>query len=504
LGGLNQGTNTNILIQNNTMTNIGPLTEAAMVSDRNTGCPNGVVFRNNHINTAQTDGFAPRGADCGTQWIGNEIENIQQSNCPGHCDGFQDKGGSVNQVIDGNYFHNVVNCGLTNDGTFNMTYKNNVCIPSSESIYAMQWTGNGMTFIHNTIIGNSNTPILIGNTSSGQSTNFIEKDNIFSGGGQFVLNPGQTIGGTGWQDDYNLCNPACSGGTGLTHNITGSPTFSGGSSPTTYAGFALTGGSLGHLAADDGTDIGIGVGVQAGPVVSLGLSSIVFQPQQVGTTSTPSTVTLTNTGNATLNFTSIQIAGTNPGDFAFGAGMTCPTGAGTLAAGNSCTISLTFTPAAPGARSGQVNIADDAAGSPQSISLSGTGGIPIASVNPGSLAFGSQNVNTTSVGRAITLQNTGTAALAVTTISITGTDSNDYFQSNNCPVGSNLGIGSSCTITVTFTPVTAGTQNNAQLSIADNASGSPHTVAFTGTGVQGGFSFGISTGVTLRGNATIR
>jgi hypothetical protein len=57
---------------------------------------------------------------------------------------------------------------------------------------------------------------------------------------------------------------------------------------------------------------------------------------------------------------------------------------------------------------------------------------------------------------------------------------------------------------VTFTPLTAGTQNNAQLSIADNAAGSPHTVAFTGTGVQGGFSFGISTGVTLRGNAIIR
>src|SRR2546426_6372286 len=46
--------------------------------------------------------------------------------------------------------------------------------------------------------------------------------------------------------------------------------------------------------------------------------------------------------------------------FAFAAGNTCPTGAGSVAPGTSCTIGVSFTPAAPGARAAAVNITDDA------------------------------------------------------------------------------------------------------------------------------------------------
>src|SRR2546428_12178000 len=55
-------------------------------------------------------------------------------------------------------------------------------------------------------------------------------------------------------------------------------------------------------------------------------------------------LTLTNNGGTPLNLTSITITGAQAADFAFAAGNTCPTGAGSVAPGASCTISISFTP----------------------------------------------------------------------------------------------------------------------------------------------------------------
>jgi hypothetical protein len=88
----------------------------------------------------------------------------------------------------------------------------------------------------------------------------------------------------------------------------------------------------------------------------------------MGTTSVAQNVTLTNTGNAVLSVASVGLTGTNPGDFS--QTNTCASG---VAVGANCSISVTFTPTATGARSASVSIADNASGSPQTISLSGTG-----------------------------------------------------------------------------------------------------------------------------------
>jgi hypothetical protein len=79
----------------------------------------------------------------------------------------------------------------------------------------------------------------------------------------------------------------------------------------------------------------------------------------------------------------------------------------------------------------------------------------------------------------VTLSNTGTAALNITGLSITGNGASDFNQTNNC--GSTLAISGSCSISVTFTPASAA-KFSATLSVADNASGSPHTTTLTGTG----------------------
>ncbi|MGB0014778.1 MAG: choice-of-anchor D domain-containing protein [Candidatus Sulfotelmatobacter sp.] len=119
-------------------------------------------------------------------------------------------------------------------------------------------------------------------------------------------------------------------------------------------------------------------------VVALAPANLAFSAQPVKTSSTTQAVTLTNTGNATLNLNSIQIIG----DFA--QANNCPS---TLAANLSCTINVTFTPTASGTRTGSLTFSDNAQGSPQVVNITGAGadfnlaGSPNSdTVQPGSAA----------------------------------------------------------------------------------------------------------------------
>jgi beta-glucosidase len=99
-----------------------------------------------------------------------------------------------------------------------------------------------------------------------------------------------------------------------------------------------------------------------------------------GATSAAQAATLSNTGNAPLTGIAASIAGTNPGDFALSTGTNaCGT---TLAAGASCSIDVTFTPAAIASYSATLSVADNAAGAPQTTALSGTGTAPPPPTTP--------------------------------------------------------------------------------------------------------------------------
>jgi hypothetical protein len=98
-------------------------------------------------------------------------------------------------------------------------------------------------------------------------------------------------------------------------------------------------------------------------------NGIGFGNQLVGTTSSPQTETITNSGNAPLTISGISLTGVNASDFQI-TSNTCPS---SLAAGASCSLQLTFRPSAIGTRSGALSVSDDANGSPQSAPLSGTG-----------------------------------------------------------------------------------------------------------------------------------
>jgi hypothetical protein len=207
-----------------------------------------------------------------------------------------------------------------------------------------------------------------------------------------------------------------------------------------------------------------------GAIVSLSPTSLNFGNQTVGITSSPQNVTLQNTGNINLTITSIQITGTNSGDF--GEKDNCPA---SLTPNNSCQISVTFTPTTTGTRNAAVSVTDNAPGSPQSVPLTGVGVVPALTFSPTSLTFPTQVVFTTSPAQQVTLTNTGAGVLTITNISVTG----PFSQTNNCP--SSLNPNSYCTLNVKFYPRTKGVLKGL-VNVEDNAPGSPQKVPLTGTG----------------------
>jgi hypothetical protein len=242
-------------------------------------------------------------------------------------------------------------------------------------------------------------------------------------------------------------------------------------------------------------------GTGTAPIVSLGGgTSLNFGNEPVGSTSAAQTITLSNTGTGPLTITSIAVTGTNSGDFA--ETNTCPASNSTLATGANCTISITFKPTTIGSRTGSVSITDNAAGSPQSVSLTGTGVEPAVTLAPVSLTFTGQLITTTSAAQSVTLTNSGTAALTISSIAITGANSGDFAETNTCPASTaNLAVGAKCTINVTFTPTATGNRA-ASVTITDNAIGSPQSVSLTGTGTDFSLSAASGANCSAGGNCT--
>jgi hypothetical protein len=210
------------------------------------------------------------------------------------------------------------------------------------------------------------------------------------------------------------------------------------------------------------------IGTGSVPAVALNPTALQFGSLPVGSTSQPQSVLLRNVSSVALSISSITVNG----DFA--ENDICGT---SVPAGGSCTLSVTFTPTAGGSRSGSIVIQDNANGSSQTITLSGTGEAAGVTLAPTSLTFSSTPVGVSSTSQAVTLTNTGNASLAVSSIQTTG----DFSQTNNCP--STLAAGSNCSISVVFTPTQTGSRSGT-LTVTDSATGSPQVLVLTGTGVD--------------------
>jgi Abnormal spindle-like microcephaly-assoc'd, ASPM-SPD-2-Hydin len=205
--------------------------------------------------------------------------------------------------------------------------------------------------------------------------------------------------------------------------------------------------------------------------VAVSPTSLTFAAQSIGTTSASQVVTLVNNSSVTLTITSISFTGSNSSNF--NQTNTC---GGSVIAGGSCTINVTFTPNASGAFTATLNITDSASNSPQSVSLSGTGIVPVT-LSTSSLSFGNVLVGSSSTAPAVTLTNHQSVSLTNIAITVTGAA---FSQVNTC--GSSIAAGAQCTITVTFAPTTSGAQTGT-VKITDSASNSPQTISLKGSGV---------------------
>ncbi len=239
-------------------------------------------------------------------------------------------------------------------------------------------------------------------------------------------------------------------------SVTFTPTASG----------SRTGSLLVQDTAPGSPQIAALTGTGTGAAADLSHTTLAFADQAPGTTSAAKSTVLTNNGNAALTISSIAASG----DFA----QTNNCGS-SLAVNAACTINVTFAPTVSGARTGKVTITDNGGGSPQIVTLTGTGLNSVANVSPTSLTFTGRAIGSTSAAQPVALKNVGSAALSVSSIAASG----DFAQTNNC--GSSLAVNATCTINVTFTP-TAGGSRTGTVTLTDNSPDSPQSVTLTGTG----------------------
>jgi hypothetical protein len=216
-----------------------------------------------------------------------------------------------------------------------------------------------------------------------------------------------------------------------------------------------------------------------GSLISISPTAVGFGTQATGSTSSPQTVTVSNSGTAAAPVTGISTTGD------FSQTNTCGS---SIAAGGSCTISVTFAPTATGTRTG--NLAITASGIANTVPLSGTGVAPgpVLNTNPSSLTFAGTIVGNSSATQTVTVTNSGTTSATVSGVSTSG----DFSQTNTCAT---LAVNASCTVTVKFTPTVGGSRTG-NLTITSNANNSPSTVALSGSGI------GTTTNIALHQPAT--
>jgi hypothetical protein len=229
---------------------------------------------------------------------------------------------------------------------------------------------------------------------------------------------------------------------------------------------------------------GIGAAVTT-PNIILSAPSIAFNTQTVGEASAPRQITVTNNSNSTMPV-SISLVTTAP-NTEFASTTDC---VGNLAAGDVCSISITFTPAMEGARTGTVTItAPNVSGSPRTVALSGPGvtvSAGAARLGESALSFPATPTGVTATVMKTKLTNTGNAPLSLTAIALSGANAAEFASSGGttCAVGAAgmLAVDASCDLEVNFTPQSAGGKSASLVVTHDAGAGATSIVMLSGTG----------------------
>ncbi|HEX5410279.1 MAG TPA: choice-of-anchor D domain-containing protein [Terriglobia bacterium] len=205
---------------------------------------------------------------------------------------------------------------------------------------------------------------------------------------------------------------------------------------------------IAEYAGQPNPHFGTAIAQTAGPP-SLGLSTTVldFGPETVNIPSAPLPVTITNTDARPLSLGAATISGSTASVFAISSDGCSNV---TLAAGASCTLSLTFTPVSIGAASAFLEINTSPAELPQLVYLTGVGAQATAGLNlsPTTITFPNTPAHTSSAPQVVNVTNTSSNPES---LKIFFRQNNPPFtQTNNC--GSSLGVGQTCQISLVFRP----------------------------------------------------
>jgi hypothetical protein len=146
------------------------------------------------------------------------------------------------------------------------------------------------------------------------------------------------------------------------------------------------------------------------------------------------------------------------------------------------TITATFSPLGAGQRTANIAISDDAPDSPQSIQLTGTGaaappGTPLIRLAPSRVSFGAVRQGASVAAQIVTLTNSGTGPLHITSPALGGTNSSDFNLTDNCTAAA-YAAGTSCSIGISLSSIATGTRT-ALITIAHDAPNSPQTIALS-------------------------
>jgi hypothetical protein len=257
--------------------------------------------------------------------------------------------------------------------------------------------------------------------------------------------PVSSLAVTGDFTQTNNCGTSIAAGSSCTVNVTFRPAGSG----------ARTGNLTVTAAGVTNTVSLSGTGVAPGPILNPNPSSLSFPGTVVGGTSSAQTVTVTNSGTATATVSGVSASG----DF------TQTNNCGSIAAGASCAVTVTFRPTTSGTRTGAVTITSNANNNPTTIALTGSGIGTQTNVALGRPASASSQVN-------------GTQSPATTTDG----NANTYWESinNAFPQWLQTDLGSAYTIgkvTLKLPPSSEWGTRTQTLSVQTSTNGSTFTTA---------------------------
>jgi len=283
----------------------------------------------------------------------------------------------------------------------------------------------------------------------------------FKNTGNVIVSPGAlsfSAGGTHYAVS-STCGPTLAVGATCTASVTFTPRAAGAQPGNLRANFSS--GALNVALTGSGT---LGV-------ATVSPTSLTYADQQVATTSAAKAVTVTNTGNRKLTFSSVGIA-------VGGANFAQANDCATVAPGAKCTLTVTFTPSAAGSQTGTLSLTHDGVDGTTLVDLSGVGRVQTASLSTPSFAATPVNSNSTATA---TLSNTGIGPLAVTVPGAGSVAGAGYsFASTTC--GVSVAVGSSCAVTVRFAPTSTASASGT-LTLATGAGN--QAVSFGSTGIQG-------------------